>query len=373
MIPVEIISHPAQLEAAASAMAGLPAIALDTESNSRHHYPEQLCLIQIATSREAYLVDTIVLRDIAPLETILLDASIMKVIHGADYDIRCLDRYCGCRVRNLYDTSIAARFAGITKFGLADLLEGVLGVSIRKSKRLQLADWGQRPIPPEAVDYAISDVSHLLALQETLAQRLETMGRTGWVAEECARIEAVRYTEPNLETAFLAMKGAGDLDGGGLAILRSLFRFREDEARRLGRPPFFVVPDVVLLSLAASPTTPLSKIPGLGQAGLQRFGRGLRQAVSEGRSAPPFHRPRALRIERPSPEQIQRLSHLKAWRAPISAALALDPSLVWPTVSLERLARAPETFDAELASANIRQWQRERFATSLQACLGSLS
>jgi ribonuclease D len=373
LIPVEIVSQPAQLEAAARAISGARAIALDTESNSRHRYPEQLCLIQIATIGQAYLVDTIALKDIDPLRGILLAGSTMKVIHGADYDIRCLDRYCGCRVRNLYDTSIAARFAGITKFGLADLLEGLLGVDIPKSKRLQLADWGRRPIPADAVDYAIADVSHLLTLQETLAQRLEAMGRTGWVAEECARVEEVRYAEPNLETAFLSVKGAGDLDGSGLAILRSLFRFREGEARRQGRPPFFIVPDAVLLALAASPNTPLSQVPGLGQTALERFGRGLQQAVHEGQAALPFRRSPAPRPERPSPAQIERLSRLKAWRAPLSAALALDPSLLWPTVSLERLARAPETLDDELASGNVRQWQRDRFAASLRAFLQSLA
>jgi ribonuclease D len=372
LIRVEIISQAAQLDAAVKAMAGQPAIALDTESNSRHRYPEQLCLIQIATREEAYLLDTIALRDIGPLKTVLSDAATMKVIHGADYDVRCLDRHCGCTVHNLYDTSIAARFAGVVKFGLADLLEGVLGVNIHKSKRLQLADWGQRPLPADAVDYAITDVTHLLSLREKLAQRLEAMGRTAWVAEECARLEEVRYVEPNTEAAFLSVKGAGDLDGGGLAVLRSLFRFREGEARRQGRPPFFIAPDAALLAIAVGPSTPLSQVPGLGPAAVQRVGRGLQQAVREGQAGPPFRRPPTLRSERPSPVQIQRLSRLKAWRAPISADLALDPSLVWSTASLERLARAPETFEAELASGSIRRWQRERFAGLLRACVTSL-
>ncbi len=371
-LPVEIVSQSAQLDVAVQGMAGSRAIALDTESNSFHHYPEQLCLIQIATRHKVHIIDTISLKELAPLKEVLVDDSIKKVVHGADYDIRSLDRHYGFRIRNLYDTNIAARFAGITQVGLAALIKDLLGVNIHKSKRLQRADWGRRPLPADALDYAITDVRHLLALRETLDQRLQSMGRTAWVAEECARLEEVRYTAPNLETAYLSVKGAKNLDGCGLAILQSLFLFREKEARRQRRPPFFVIPDAALISLATSPTETLSEVPGLGQTGLQRFGRGLQQALRDGLAAPPIHRPPPMTAERVSHEQIQRLSRLKAWRASLSATLSLDPSLLWPTASLERLAKAPDTLGVELTSANIRRWQRDHFASSLHAYLESL-
>src|ERR1035437_843476 len=99
-LPFEIITQSSQLDVAIRDMAGEPTISLDTESNSRHHYPEQLCLIQIGTRRRVYIIDTIVLKDVAPLGAILADAPIQKVIHGADYDVRCLDRHYGFRVRN---------------------------------------------------------------------------------------------------------------------------------------------------------------------------------------------------------------------------------------------------------------------------------
>jgi ribonuclease D len=369
-LSVEIVSQSAQLDVAVQGMVGSLAIALDTESNSFHHYPEQLCLIQISTRNKVYIIDTISLKDIAPLKEVLIDDSIMKVVHGADYDIRCLDRHYGFRIADLYDTNIAARFAGITHFGLAALLEDLLGVSIQKSNRLQRADWGWRPLSAEAIDYAATDVRHLLALRETLDQRLQSLERTAWVSEECARLEEVRYTAPDLETAYLSAKGAQNLDGCSLAIFRSLFLFREEEARRQHRPPFFIMPDVTLISLATSPTAALSEVPGLGQAGLQRYGRGLLQAIRDGLAAPPIYR-LPVTAECLSHEQIQRLSRLKAWRASLGATLSLDPSLLWPTSSLERLARAPDTLGVELFSSNIRRWQRDRFASSLHAYLDS--
>jgi ribonuclease D len=313
-----------------------------------------------------------VLKEIAALKDVLTDAAIIKVAHGADYDIRSLDRHYGFRISNLYDTNIAARFAALTNVGLAALVEDLLGVVIPKSKRLQRADWGERPLSIEALNYAAAVVRYLFALRETLDQRLQALGRTEWVAEECARLEEVRYAARNLETAYLSVKGVEVLDGRGLAILRSLFQFREEEARRQHRPLFYVVSDATLISLAANPLSTLSKIPGLGQSGLQRFGRGIRQAISRGQAAPPIRRPPPIAVDRMSRKQVQRLSQLKEWRATQGAALSLDPSLLWPTASLVRLAKAPDTLSLELASADIRRWQRDRFGSALRAYLESL-
>ena len=370
--PVEIVSQSSQLDVAVKVMLGSRGIALDTESNSFHHYPEQLCLIQIATRYKVHIVDTMVLKELDSLKEVLVDDSIKKVVHGADYDIRSLDRHYGFRICNLYDTNIAARFAGMTRVGLAALIEDLLGVTIHKSKRLQRADWGQRPLSAEALDYAATDVRYLLALQDVLDQRLQALGRTGWVAEECDRLEEVRYAPPGLETSYLTVKGVNNLDGRGLAIIRSLFLFREEEARCQHRPPFFVMPDSALIFLAINPTATLSEVHGIGRIRLQRFRRGLQQAIRNGLAAPPIHRPTPVMTERFSHEQVQRLSRLKAWRASLGATLSLDPPLLWPTASLKRLAKAPDTFSVELTSADIRRWQRDHFASALRTYLESL-
>jgi len=217
---------------------------------------------------------------------------------------------------------------------LAALTRDLLGITINKSKRLQRADWGRRPLSAEALEYAATDVRHLLTMQKTLGKRLQALGRTAWVTEECARIEEVRYTAPNLETAYLSVKGAKDLDGHGLAVLQSLFLFREKEARRRQRPPFMVLPGATLIFLAINPEANLS-----------------------------------IKAIRASKEQAQRLIRLKEWRTSLGSSLSLDPSLLWPLTSLERLAKEPDTLSVELTSDEIRHWQRDVVASSLQACL----
>jgi ribonuclease D len=365
-LPMEIVADSSQLDEAVRTMLDSKVIAVDTESNSRHHYPEQLCLIQIASGTNIYIIDTITLADIRALQKVLEDKTILKVIHGADYDIRSIDRHCGFRINNLYDTYIAARFAGMTEVGLAALLRDLLGVNIVKSKRLQTADWGRRPLSGEAIDYAGSDVRHLLALQQILEKRLEVLGRTVWVAEEFVRLEEVRYTAPDMENAFRSVKGAESLDGRGLAVLRSLFLFREEEAIWRHRPPFFVMPDEILVALSTSRTADLA---GFCDNEPPRFRAGLQQALRQGLAALPIQPLPRMRFEPMSPEQTRRLAGLKAWRIGLAAKLSLDPSLLWPMVSLQRLAKEPDTLAAEAASNNVRRWQNEQFTSLLQTYL----
>lgn len=364
--PLEIITNPARLDAAVQTMPGSKAIAVDTESNSRHHYPEQLCLIQIATGDNIYIIDTIILKEIGLLQKVLEDRAIVKIIHGADYDIRSIDRHCGFRINNVYDTYVAARFVGLTEVGLAALLRDLLGVNIVKSKRLQTADWGRRPLSGEAIDYAGSDVRYLLAVQQILEKKLEVLGRTSWVAEEFTRLEEVRYIPPDIDKAFGSVKGSENLDGRGLAVLRSLFLFREEEAIRRHRPPFFVMPDEILTALATNRTADLG---GYCANEPPRFRAGLQQALRDGLAVPPIQPLPRMRFEPMSPEQTRRLTSLKTWRMGIAAKLTLDPSLIWPMVSLQRLAKEPDTLDAEANCDNVRRWQKEQFYDALRTYL----
>ena len=366
--PFELVTDAPRLASVLQALSRDRRIVLDTESDGFHRYPEQLCLIQLAIQDRLYIVDPLAIGDMGPLGQVLGDEGIEKVLHAADYDIRCLDREWGFRIRNLYDTSIAARFTGMNKLGLATVVQELLGSTPPKEKRLQRADWSLRPLSAEALEYAAGDVRYLLALRELLGERLESLGRTEWVAEECARLAEVRHTAPDMETAFLSMKGSGVLDGKGLAVLKALCAFREAEARSRGVPPFRVLADKTLLILAGDPAVDMDTVPGLSRGVLRRMGRGLHRALGEGINAPRVRRPRKARVL-PVAGEAERLQGLKAWRSNEGERLGLDPALLWPMPSLERLARAPETLEAELGAPEVRRWQGRHIAPALRAYL----
>ena len=356
----------------AARLAAEDELAFDTESNSSHSYRGSICLIQIGGSGENLLVDPLAVKDLSRLGDILADPGITKVFHGADYDLRSLDRDYGFRVRGLFDTEVAAVFLGETRPNLGAVLERFLGVSIPKDPKLQRSNWALRPLTAEASEYAVNDVAYLRRLAQELRRRLVEMGRLEWVEEECRRMEAVRSSSPEPpESAFRRIKGSHRLDGRELAVLLELYVFRDEEARALDCPPFRVIRNETLLEMARSPTTPLERVPGLSPHLVRRHGALIRSALARGRDGPEFERPaRTDRLYPWTPEAKRRSQALKQWRRDRGAELGLDSSLVWPTVSLERIALEPEEWHSEIANdghGDVRCWQRQEFAGALEA------
>ncbi len=366
-----LVDDAAALDRALADIGAAARIGVDTEADSRHHYPEKVCLIQVATDKSAYVIDPLAIDDASALGRVLADPHVEKVLHGADYDLRGLDRDFGFSIRPLYDTNAAARLAGLERFGLAALMEDVLGVVIPKQAALQKSDWSRRPLRPEALAYAAEDVVHLGALRDGLDERLGSLGRRAWAAEESERLSEVRYTAPDPETAFLSVKGAGRLDGRGLAVLRSLYEMREAEARRRNLPQAYVLSAEAMLHLAAHPDGGLEEVPRMGPATVRRLGDAIRRSVRAGQGARPYVRPRPQvpPLPRPTSAESKRLARLKAWRQAQGKRLALDPALLWPARSLDRLARAPGTLDAELRAPEVRRWQAAEFGASLRELL----
>ena len=346
-------------------------IAVDTEADSRHHYPERVCLVQVAAGDRVYLLDVLAVDDLSGLGEVLADRRIEKVLHGADYDLRGLDRDWGFRIRPLYDTSVAAQLAGIERFGLSALMEELLGVVIPKRVALQRSDWSRRPLSEPAMAYAAEDVARLIDVRDALDERLRALGRTAWAAEEFERLAEVRYDPRDPRTAFLSVKGASRLDGRGLAVLRSLYEMREAEARRRNIPMAYVLAPQAMVHIASHPEAGLADVPGLGPATRRTLGAQVGQAVGRGLRSAPVTRPTPAE---PPPRRLtsvesKRLAWLKAWRVGQGKRLSLDPALLWPMRSLERLARTPEGFDGELRSADVRRWQAAELGDSLRAAL----
>lgn len=364
----KFVDEQVSLDEALACLSTAEKIAVDTEADSRHRYPEKVCLIQLSDGEHTYVIDTLASLDYSGLDAVFADGTVCKVLHGADFDIRGINRDFGFGFAHCYDTSIAARFAGFERLGLAALLEEILGVSIPKDQRLQRADWSRRPLETAALDYAATDVIHLVALRDALDERLSVLGRDRWVREEFDRLADIRYVAPDPDFAFLSVKGTRDLDGRALAVLNTLFAFREIEALRLNRPPGYVIAGEALAYLSANPASELEEVPGLGPAAQRRYGRGIKKAVSAGLNALPIERPRSAHqpLPRPNATQAARLSKLKRWRIGIGETLRVDPSILWPMRSLERLSRQPTTFHEEIVSADVRSWQRECFADELQ-------
>lgn len=364
----EIITKADRLSEVAAILCQQSEIAVDQEMDSLHHYQEKVCLIQVSTRTESWLIDPLALRDLSPLAAPLGDPRIKIVMHGADYDIRSLHRDFGIEVQNLFDTMLAARFLGIPEFGLAALLKARFGIEL--NKKYQKADWSKRPLTPEMSAYAAADTSDLLPLYDQLSSELIEKGRLSWLEEECRLLCQARVTEKE-GPLFLSCKGAGKLKGRNLAILEGLLQLRDRSACELDRPPFKVLSAETLLEAAEKRPRTLSDLAGIkgmtpGQ--IQRFGDKILAAVSAALVLPEEKLPRFPRQRRDEPADgtKERIKHLKSWREQHSTAQGLEPGVVAPNWLLEAVADANPVSAGELDSiAGMREWQKQLYGQEL--------
>lgn len=129
---MEYIRSDERLEALAVQLSGAALLAIDTEAAGYHRYHDRICLFQVSTRTDTWVIDTLAVSDIAPLTPLLASDAVEVVLHDADYDLRLLARDYGVRVTHLFDTKLAAQILGEPQIGLASLLEKHLAASTAK-------------------------------------------------------------------------------------------------------------------------------------------------------------------------------------------------------------------------------------------------
>jgi ribonuclease D len=250
-----IIASPSALRELVRRLQNEPLIAIDTESNSLYAYREKVCLVQISTRDHDWLVDPLAVRDLSPLGPLFADPDIENVFHASEYDIMCMKRDYDFKFNNLFDTMFAARILGLKSFGLGSLLEAYFDVQV--DKRYQRADWSQRPIPAELLQYAQMDTHYLPALRDILRDQLMDQDRLIEAKEVFDLLTEVpasaHTTDPE---GFWRIHLARDFSRKQFAILRELYILRETLAEQRDRPPFKVFTDQVLVAITlAEPHT----------------------------------------------------------------------------------------------------------------------
>jgi len=338
--PPILVQDSAALQRMLSDMRGQPRLAVDTESNSLFAYQEQVCLIQFSIPGKDYLVDPLAIDDLSPLASLLQDERIEKVLHGAEYDVLCLARDFGFHLRNLFDTRVACRTLGWKKSGLGDLIEQTFEIKI--DKRFQRANWGQRPLSEEMLDYARLDTHFLLRLREELAKQLEQAGRWRECAELCRRMTAPIEVKNGFDPqGFWRITHAHDLTKRQAAVLRELYLLRDEEARRLDRPPFKVMGDSVLMAVAqAAPGSEaeLKQLSNVPSRIASRYARRLLQAVARGQAATPPRKPSSRGMDEAVHD---RFEALRQWRKKAARQHKVESDLILPRDLMLDLAETP--------------------------------
>ncbi len=358
-----------ELERFANRLAKQRIIGVDLEADSMYHFREKVCLIQIATSHTTAVIDPLQLDNLTVLKPVFKRRDILKVFHGADYDIRSLYRDFKININNLFDTELACRFLGFKETGLEAVLKK--RYNVRLDKKYQRKDWSKRPLPQEMIAYAAKDVRYLIPLAKSLQQELKNKGRLGWVEEECHHLSRVRPANNNSRPLFVAFKGAGKLGPRGLAVLEELLQMRKKIALRQDKPLFRIIGNKSLLKLAeARPQnlTKLKKSEILGSKQFDRYGSSIMAAVTKAQQIPTKNLPKYPRKTAPMVPAIvaKRVKELRTWRDRMAEQLKVDPAIICTKALISAIAVQKPVNKSSLSKIKgLKNWQVTEFGRDI--------
>lgn len=320
-------------------------LALDTEADSLHAYPEKLCLIQVSIAKTDELIDPLAPVNLKGAFEIFREREL--ILHGADYDLRLLRKSCGFVPSTIFDTMLASRLLGCREFGLNNLVSKYLGVTLEKGP--QKANWAQRPLSARMVEYARNDTRYLKPLSDMLRTGLREKQRLEWHREWCDSLirdcAQIRPSDPDI---VWRVKGSHRLHPPALGVLREIWHWREGEAVSANKPPYFVLTPETMVDLAQAAVESRSLKEILPRHISSRRRQGILRAIESGlglqkppgviRSAP----------YRQNEAEKKRMQELERRRNKHAADLGIDPTLIASRAMLVLLAKDWEKHQDEL-------------------------
>jgi ribonuclease D len=316
-------------------------IGVDTEFHRERTYWPRVALLQIAVENNVFLVDPLEV-DLEPLAAVL-DSDVLWVMHASSQDLEVLERACGVIPRHLFDTQIAAGFAGMSTPSLSSLVERYVGHRLPKGDRL--TDWFERPLRPTQREYAASDVLYLFELHDRLTADLEQRGRLNWAITESDA--SSWYTKPTLpvELAWTRIKEARHLRGQARCVASVLAEWRERTAQNKDLPTRFILSDLALVGVAQRApknSQDLKGVRGLdGRYLKDRSADEILSVVADGLRRPSEDVPTLDAEEGPKLDKDLRaaVTLVSAWVSQVAKDEALDPALLATRADITDLLR----------------------------------
>src|SRR4051794_26410392 len=341
-------------------------LGLDTEFMPEGRYRPLLCLVQIVVGDHVEVLDPLVdTFDPAPLAVVLADPDIEVVLHAGRQDVAILRREWKTTFQNVFDTQVAAGFAGFSaQAGYNGLLHDVL--RIRLPKTASFTRWDARPLTEEQIRYARGDVEHLLPLADDIQRRLVERGRLEWAREECVAIaEATDERDP--EEVWRRLPRVSGLDPRERAVAQALAAWRERTAAHEDRPVGAILRDPTVVELAKrqpGSRRELAQIRGITPDVVRRRGDDVMAAIERGRHAEPIKLEEGDRsptdaVDGPTIALAESLVRSRAQEA------GLAYELIAARADLSPIVVAARRNQPEPDVRTLRGWRRELVGTEL--------
>jgi ribonuclease D len=361
---METITTTSGLEQAAKEWLDAPFIALDTEFFWERTFYPILGVVQVATGQnQCWLVDAVQIRDLAALGPVLAAPHVTKILHDAVQDLGILKRAAGVAPCTVFDTRLAAGFAGfLSTCSLQSLLREALGVELAKAETR--SDWLRRPLSAAQMRYAADDVVHLPELRARLQALCLNDRVRGWMLSEQARLDdPANYEERDPREIFRRVKGQSRLSARQLAVLREVAAWREHEARERDWPRGHVLADDVLIGLVCqmpADRAAMARVAGWPARLPAELADAILAAVALGAGLPEDAWPEAAESAGPALRRDWKtgadrlLDHIRH----ACAEFKIDPALVASRADIERYVRQ-EALGTTTYLPMAQGWRRE--------------
>ncbi|MGI9350358.1 MAG: ribonuclease D [Rhizobiaceae bacterium] len=354
-----MITDTQSLEKACDAAADHPYCTVDTEFLRETTFWPILCLVQMASPEEAWIVDVMADGiDLKPLFELMANENVVKVFHAARQDIEIVYNLANLIPHPVFDTQVAAMVCGYgDSISYDQLVYKVTGERVDKSSRF--TDWSRRPLSEKQLAYALADVTHLRDVYASVKASLEEQGRSNWVAEEMEILTSDETYDMPPENAWQRLK-MRVRKPRELAIMKKVAEWREVSARENNVPRGRVIRDDAIYDIAARGPSNMQQLCNLRSLARgfdkQRYGDGLIAAIAEAKATPDNELPRLPRQKQmpegcgAATEMLKVLLKLTVEKHGVAA------KIIATVDDLEKIAADD---DADVAA--LKGWRRELF------------
>ncbi len=355
----QYITKAHECELAIAALSTTTMMGVDIESDSLYHYQEKVSLIQISGGDKHYIFDPLVLDSVLGLAPLFENRSILKIFHGAEYDITSLKRDFDFKIGPVFDTALAARAIGMTQWSLKEVVARFFNVTL--SKAHQKSNWSMRPLSQSQLDYAAEDTAYLPQLYLLLMDEIQKKGRAAQITEECLLLENLIWSRKPFEpNDYLRVKGAKALSLEAQKIFRELVVTRDRLASERDVPPFKVAhsSDLIKLALEApQDEEAYTKLIRKGQM-IRDLPLWLSTIEKGIKSTEPLPKKEKSKNRPMTHGQQRLLIQLRIWRDKQAQSEGVEAAMVMTTALLQEIAKKRPTNIEALASIPlIHEWQ----------------
>lgn len=333
------IQNPQQLDDCIQQWKQSCLLAIDTEFMRERTYYPQLALVQISDGKQVWLVDSVTLGDHQSLAQILLDPSVIKVLHSPREDLEVLQLSVGALPSPIFDTQAAAALCGLSlQSSYGSLLADTLNVHLDKEQAR--SDWLKRPLSDEQVAYACNDVAYLPVLASVLEQQLKTLGRWEWFQADMSRLVELSLSSVKPELLYTTISGAGRLYDIELSVLQALCQWREETAKQANLPKTFIIRNDGLMKLVEHMPASVERLQQLNifkPSQIRRHAKAIVECISAAQQRTPP--PPVPRLDIPQQQALKKAQKFLRNKA---ESLRLEPSVLASRRDLERWLKEGE-------------------------------